>query len=367
MPRAEAEELRDLYRSQIRAGTFNAVGSPAVSPASPSTALTLGDVLDVYLTDHVRKPTRRPQGRRTMEYRLGVARAMEVTISGRQKARLDQLPFAEVRQPHIEELEREWLKRAKSRTGEHQGRVGANRGLAVLRAFFKWSIRKGYRDDSPFMRHGVVVIAPDMRSETARVRRLLPGEEDRLLAHARPRTYALIATALDTGCRAGELLSLQWHQVQFAQGSIVLPAPKTKTNSTRAVPMTARVRGLLEMRQLDPAGEKMPPTAYVFGNAVGERIASFRKGWLKATRGAKVEGLHFHDLRREFGSRMLEAGVPLHVVSRLLGHTNIATTSRYLAATVVHEHDAIRKLEEHLNRTPPPKPEPDAPDATTTH
>jgi site-specific recombinase XerD len=43
-----------------------------------------------------------------------------------------------------------------------------------------------------------------------------------------------------------------------------------------------------------------------------------------------VENLHLHDLRGEFGSTMLEAGVPMHEVRDALGHANISMTSTYL-------------------------------------
>jgi integrase len=43
--------------------------------------------------------------------------------------------------------------------------------------------------------------------------------------------------------------------------------------------------------------------------------------------------LHFHDLRHEAGSRKLEAGWPLHAVSRWLGHSKLTTTDTYLNAT----------------------------------
>ncbi len=53
----------------------------------------------------------------------------------------------------------------------------------------------------------------------------------------------------------------------------------------------------------------------------------------------------FHDLRHEAGSRLLEAGWPLHNVSHMLGHANIAQTSTYLNATKVGLQDAMRRLD----------------------
>jgi len=55
--------------------------------------------------------------------------------------------------------------------------------------------------------------------------------------------------------------------------------------------------------------------------------------------------LTFHDLRHEGGSRLLEAGWPLHKVSHMLGHVNIAQTSTYLNATRVGLQDAMRRLD----------------------
>ena len=52
-----------------------------------------------------------------------------------------------------------------------------------------------------------------------------------------------------------------------------------------------------------------------------------------ARRKAGIDDLHFHDLRHEFGSQLLEAGGELHEVQATLGHTNIKMTSTYLNAT----------------------------------
>ena len=102
------------------------------------------------------------------------------------------------------------------RTASHAGRsskgghVGLNRFKARVRHFFNWAIAQGYRDDTPFKRHGVNVVRLNGAAETVRARRLQPGEEDRLVAAATPYLRALIIAALSTGCRVGELLTLQW-------------------------------------------------------------------------------------------------------------------------------------------------------------
>lgn len=89
-------------------------------------------------------------------------------------------------------------------------------------------------NDTPFKRGAVTVVHLATQAEGQRTRRLEVGEEDKLLAHAGPHLRALIVAALSTGCRLGELLSLQWSQVRRDERGVarrlVLPAAKTKTN-----------------------------------------------------------------------------------------------------------------------------------------
>ncbi|MGB2716506.1 MAG: tyrosine-type recombinase/integrase, partial [Vicinamibacterales bacterium] len=144
------------------------------------------------------------------------------------------------------------------------------------------------------------------------------------------------------------------------------------------VPVSARLRSILEMRRNGADGEPNPPDAYVFGDpATGQRVRSFKRAWEKAVLRAhgvkprciqKVIGerkvwtstltpdcraelhrinLHFHDLRREAGSRWLDSGVvPLTAIRDWLGHSNISQTSTYLECQVHGQNDVMRRFEE---------------------
>jgi len=107
-----------------------------------------------------------------------------------------------------------------------------------------------------------------------------------------------------------------------------------------------RLRAILEMRRLDPNGDEQPGTTHVFGNEIGQRVGSIKTAWKATCRRAGIADRHFHDLRREAGSRWLDHGVPLHTVRDWLGHTSVAQTSTYLASTVKTSHDAMRRYEE---------------------
>jgi integrase len=81
------------------------------------------------------------------------------------------------------------------------------------------------------------------------------------------------------------------------------------------------------------------------GNEVGEQIGSIKTAWRATCRRARIRGLHFHDLRREFGSRLLESGAAQHDVRDFLGHANITTTSRYLKSTPLRLERALAAMD----------------------
>jgi integrase len=160
---------------------------------------------------------------------------------------------------------------------------------------------------------------------------------------------AFIVAMFATGCRPGELLSLQWSQIRRDDTGrclwMDLPVERTKTYQQRLLPIGQRLRSVLEMRETDPKGNPWPSSAYVFGNEVGEPVKSVKTAWKATCRRAGITDLHLNDLRHEFGCRLLESGSRLHDVRDFLGHANIATTSRYLQSSSYRLADALRRLE----------------------
>jgi len=144
---------------------------------------------------------------------------------------------------------------------------------------------------------------------------------------------------------------------------LVLPAATTKTNRTRVLPIGARLSAVLEMRRTAPDGKPLGGDAHVFGNEVGERIGTVKTAWTATCRRAGITGLHFHDLRRSFACALLESGAALHDVRDVLGHTDITTTSKYLAATPVRLRAALDRLEGAADAADTPEPTPAQPPA----
>ena len=191
------------------------------------------------------------------------------------------------------------------------------------------------------------MVTLDHRAETERTRRLQPGERSRLLQHAHPHLQALIIAALATGCRLGELLSLQWSQIRRDEHGVArwieFPASKTKTHEPRVIPVSSDLRAVLEMRRTDPKGEALPPEAFVFGNPVGERIGSVKTAWRNTCRRAGWSAF----LRPTAGvaCQRMDSVADLHDVRDFLGHANITTTLRYLRSSPVRLAQALERME----------------------
>ena len=222
--------------------------------------------------------------------------------------------------------------------------VTVNHDLRLLRKMFNWAVKKGYLGSSPFKRGTETVI--QLEREIPRSRRFHnEDDERRLLAAANPNLRGIIIALLDTACRPGEILSLQWKDANLIRRELQVQAAKSKTRTGRVVPISSRLMGVLEMRRLDPAGQPHGPEAYVFGDAIGRRIRSVRNAWDRAREKAGLGDLQLRDLRHEAGSRFAEAGMPINYVSGMLGHTNLTTTSRYLNINRRELHRAMRRFE----------------------
>jgi len=391
----QAEAMADTLRGEIRRGVFVDPTHPDVLSRDAAAALTVGDLIDQYIARHVRTPGRRPGGVATMLWLLGTLRRTEIPGAHGQSLRFEAKPLASVVKADIEAVRVARL--AQARPGSKG--AGVNRLLARCRALFAWAVVEGFTDSTPFQRGGQAVVK--LTKEAPRHRRLQPGEEEALLRVASPHLRDLMLAALATGARVGELLSLQWKDVRTTAGPqgqprsvLVFHAAKTKTNRSREIPVGSKLAACLAMRQHGPDGQVLAPTAYVFGTVTGERVASIKKQW--ATAVLKAHGhtptwttgqrnclspesrevyhridLHFHDLRREVGSLIVEAGGSLLDARDVLGHSSVAQTNTYLQSTASGLWRVIERKEEHERNLAAARARgavapPEGSDATTT-
>lgn len=160
-------------------------------------------------------------------------------------------------------------------------------------------------------------------NSNARDRWLTLEEERRLLECSERPVWLrpLLVVALHTGMRKGEILRLRWQDIDF--GRKILIVHKSKNGQKRGIPMSeVLTETLLKRKQetkiIDISGRVFP---------IADR--SLRVAYAKALEKAGIEEFRFHDLRHTFATRLVQAGVDLYRVQRLLGHKSIVVTMRY--------------------------------------
>jgi integrase len=210
-------------------------------------------------------------------------------------------------------------------------------------------------------RRGIIAINPISkleRSERPRVgrreQRILNREEiGRLLESAAPRYRTLLATAIFSGLRQGELLGLRWRDIDLAEE--VIHVRSALNRQRRDVPPKTRhgVRDVVLMPGLAGALEKHRihsrfngPDDFVFASQLGGPLhwANVSRRALKpALKRAAIQPLRWHDLRHTFASLLIAGGANVVFVSRQLGHSSTDITLRVYA----HLFDCA----EHAQRT----------------
>lgn len=153
---------------------------------------------------------------------------------------------------------------------------------------------------------------------------LSAAEVKRLAEAASPAVRAAIWIALYTGCRRGEICAIRAEDI--GPDTITLRAGATKTLKTRTIPITSALRPWLPHLPLSVNFEGL------------------KTGFRRAREAAKLPHVTFHDLRRSCATMMIEKGVDLYVVSKLLGHSSVSVTqSRYAHLQVAAVADGLEK------------------------
>ena len=196
---------------------------------------------------------------------------------------------------------------------------GANKGLELLRQIVNFAIARGYVEKNPARG-----IRPNRRrkltrflslEEIARLHRALDGrsrETDRQPAD-------IVRLLLLTGCRRGEIVGLRWSEV--GEDALMLVDSKT---GPRRVPLNGPARRILERQPREES-----PFVFPSPRDPSRPRCSELRLWRQVRKEAGIEDVRLHDLRHTHASHAVMNGVPVPVVSRLLGHSNTRMTLRY--------------------------------------
>jgi len=216
----------------------------------------------------------------------------------------------------------------------------ANRLLATLSHMFTKAVDWDMIDEVALKGIRRVKLLPENNKRL----RYLSKEEcnnlrDACDEHLRP----IVVTALNTGCRKGEILSLRWDtHIDLRHGFILLD--KTKNGERREIPINGTLKAVFQglARRID--------IPYVFfDHATGKPYKDVKKSFSTACRKGGIKDFRFHDLRHTFASHLVMAGVDITTVKELLGHKDIKMTLRYAHLAPSHKVKAVDVLDNTLN------------------
>jgi integrase len=255
---------------------------------------------------------------------------------------------------------------------DQQGRGLANgsinRSISALRRMFNLARQDGTLRSVPYF--------PMMKEHTPR-QGFFEREQFDALSKALPEHLRLpLAVGYFTAMRLGEILPLEWNQIDFLSNVISLRAGETKNDDAREIPIVPELRRQLEMQHAkrQPGCELVCFRLDAAGRAA--RIRGFRKAWYsacaKAGLGTMVpaidsvtgetayavprgprskpkvkmiyQGMIFHDLRRTGVRNLVRAGVPERVAQTISGHKTRSVFERYNIVSRNDVADAGRRL-----------------------
>ena len=212
----------------------------------------------------------------------------------------------------------------------------ANRNLSSLKAALNFCYTEGRVSD----RSAWDQVKPFHNVDAPRVRYLSELEARRLINRASREFRPLVRAGLLTGCRYGEIISLEVNH--FDADAAVLQINEGKTGKVRNVPLTDEGLQFFVEQTAGRTGREL-----IFQRAPGRpwRKSEQARPMLAACIAAKIEPpVSFHILRHTYGSLLARKRVPLQIISAAMGHADTRMTQRHYAhLSPDHVADEVRK------------------------
>lgn len=232
------------------------------------------------------------------------------------------------------------------RTTYHWAPVTFITYLKSLKVFFRWCAKEGYMKEN---------FANDL--EKPRLEKKLPpkfSKEDALhlleviynypygYTYLRYRNHAIFATFIFAGLRKKELLNLKYTDIDLVNASIFVR--QGKGNKDRIIPICPKLSSIL--RRYLQERSRLKKTCPEFFVSLNHNAGLTLDGFTHLIQLAiKASGFQFsaHKLRHTFATLMLEGGCDIFSLSKMMGHSDIKTTTIYLAASAEHLRGQILK------------------------
>lgn len=211
---------------------------------------------------------------------------------------------------------------------EESSRWTARRVYIALSSMMQKAVEWNYVEENPFRkvkrptppeRRPIYFTAPELRE-------LLGSLRD-------PQLKILVEAGIYTGCRLGELLSLSWDSVDLDRDEIRISNANdfvTKSKRERVLPLHPALKKVLEPLKKKARSQWVFPREETLRWSVSQMSIRFKTALKRSPLpDRRKRELHFHSLRHSHATWLLEQGVPIYSVSRILGHASVKTTEIY--------------------------------------
>lgn len=249
------------------------------------------------------------------------------------------------------------LKTNSEKLGQPVKIATVNRALSAMRKMMRFAYGKGWILKDIFFNAKVI----EKSNEIERHRLLTSEEEKRLLDSCQgereitykrklrgkeqevtvkisvdnPQLKGMIMLAIDSGMRRGEIFKLRWQDIDFENNVIRIVGTHTKTERERIAPLSQRTKDdLVNLRKISKGDKPFPFT-------------DIKRSFATAKHLAKIDDLHFHDLRRTAITRWIQQGTPLVMAGKLSGHSQLQTTMKHYTAM---DSNIIQEINERMNK-----------------
>lgn len=222
---------------------------------------------------------------------------------------------------------------------------------SVKFGFSGWSARGAQKTLKRILNYavelGLLQTSPSIKLAKAygRSELISPTMEAALLKNMSPDAQAVLTIMMDSGMRPDEVMRMEWSNVNWDRSAIFVPCGKTPA-ARRFVPLSDRVRGILEDRQRTHASK------WVFPGKTAEGRRNTIKRQFQQARAAAGIGpeVALYSARHTFATNLSPETGDLALVQRVMGHESITTTQRYLhpeiggVAKLVNDRNARNRL-----------------------
>ena len=195
-----------------------------------------------------------------------------------------------------------------------------------IRVTFNRSFELAAKWNIPGAQVNPVRAVPRPRFNNKKERYLTAEEAERLVAackdSANTQLASIVQLLLLTGARKSEILKARWSNVDLERRALFLP--DTKTGKPRYVPLSSSaVKVIKGLRRWDHCDWLVPSPV------TRKPFTDLKRPWDTARDKAGLSDVRIHDLRHSAASFMVNSGVDLYAVGKILGHSSPDTTQRY--------------------------------------